>query len=274
MHDPFDEREARRRRRDADRRRARDHGIDPEPHLRVPGDPDDADMLEEEPLRASVVEHEADDDAVVDEPAMTGLLATGLAPVVDRERFPGFADRWERSRHAPASSRVLRAWLLLAGAAVAGGPVAVAAAFANALTRDAQDGIGVWAIVLFTPVLEEMLKVGLLLWLVERTPWRVPGGLALVLAGTLAGFGFGAIENLVYQYVYVPDMTADLRFVRWALVMPMHALASATAAIGLARMHARARDTGAPAPVSLAFPWLVAAMTIHGLWNLYAVLTS
>ncbi|MCH7547561.1 MAG: PrsW family intramembrane metalloprotease [Planctomycetes bacterium] len=234
-----------------------------EPHVSSrPVVPDDSNMLEEEPARASEVQAESTEMSVSDEPAMSWAQ-------LDRNALPGYAELvLERFRATSPGTRFLA--MLLAG--LAAGPFAVLGALIKSLTL--QGGYGYIAIVIVGPVIEEMLKVGAILWIVERKPWLVSSVGAILFVGAMGGLGFAAIENLLYLQVYFPDHGVDLAQWRWSVCVMMHTGCSLIAAIGVGRMYKQMLMTGRPAGTGIAFPWFVTAILIHGSYNAIAVSLS
>jgi hypothetical protein len=244
-------------------RRRIDHNPDVshEPHLRGrDADPEDCDMLEDEPARASEVQPGTYEESVSDEPSLSWRK-------FDRQQTPGFAEHLERMRNetSPAVQ-----WLVVLGAALFAGPFAVFGAFFKAVVGE--QGWGYIAVVVIGPVIEEMLKVVCAIWLVERKPWLLPGMGAIILIGATAGLSFAAIENWVYLNVYFPDHGPDLVQWRWTAGVALHVGCSIIAAWGVAKMWRAVIITRRPADLSIAFGWIVTAILIHGVYNAVAVI--
>ena len=81
---------------------------------------------------------------------------------------------------------------------------------------------------------------------------------------------FGVIENILYLEVYFPDKAAEIAPYRWLATAPMHAIASSIAALGAARVWRDAMTRRLAPRVSLAAPFIVAAVLLHGAFNLAA----
>ncbi len=239
-------------------------GLENEPHLSGrPIVPDESNALEEEPVRASEVEPEPVEMSASDEPALEWAG-------IDRGVVPGFAEHYaQRTTQTSLALKVLVVTL----AAASAGPFAVLGALMKSLSFF-EYGAGYMAIIVFGPVIEEMMKVAAILWVVERKPWLVPFPGAILLVGMMGGLGFAAIENLMYLHVYIAEPTLELVRWRWTVCVMMHAGCSIIAAIGVRRMLLHTIRTGRPAPVSLAFGWLVTAMLIHGAYNALAIFLS
>ncbi|MBI1304236.1 MAG: PrsW family intramembrane metalloprotease [Phycisphaera sp.] len=272
-----------------------------EPHMRArPIDLGCADRLEEEPARAGAYDAAPDELAetsVRDEPSL-GWRASELTGVA------GYADLLaERERATPT---ILRA-LVFVGLVLVAGPAAILGALWSSI--GAGGGLGYLAVTVTGPVVEEMAKVAVVLWVVERKPWLIGEGLigkgligkgligkgligkgligkgligrgllggsaSIVATGLAGGVLFGAIENLIYLRVYFPDAGEGLAAWRWGITMPMHALCSTIAAVGVARMWRGVMRARRPARIADAFPWIVAAIVVHGAYNAFAVTLS
>jgi len=246
---------------------SRDPSVWSEPHLRgTPIDVGSGDALGDEPVRATEPQDAETrgsspdlESSVRDEPS----LAWNHADLAETEGYGVLLER--RLAATSASAR----WMTVALVALASGPFGVFGAFYAML--GGQSGLGFLAITVTAPVVEEMTKIALLLWLVERKPWLLPGRTATVLAGLLSGAVFGAIENVIYLNVYFPDRAAEIAPWRWFATAPMHAVASALAAVGVARMWSAVMRGRAPARLAIAYPWIVGAMALHGAFNAMAL---
>ena len=259
-------------------RHDRHHDVNQEPHLRNRDDEtmsdgaDESHRLDEEPVRATspdAVQFDAEDVAdhgVFDEPAwkaqsrVTGATRTG----------PDFAAVFAERRVSTTMGIRL---LVFAGVMLVAGPTAVLSVFIDEFASGLGNAAGVFSIVVLTPVVEEMAKVAVLLWIVERRPWLVLNAVGILVMGAAGGFGFGVIENFFYLNIYYPDAGSDLAAWRWGITMPMHAIASTIASIGVVLMWRHVVRHHQQAPIPLAFPWLVGAMVLHGTYNGFALLT-
>lgn len=189
-------------------------------------------------------------------------------PVLSEAFDPqGFA-RWLAEKRAKCSTaRSLGATLL---AAVLGGPAAVI----GALVAGHQGVPAAVYLVVIGPVVEELLKQCGMTWLLEHRPYRILAAGQFVLAGVVSGLIFGVIENLVYFHVYLADQPADrlarVAAYRWTVCTALHVVCAGVASLGLVRAWRRMLARGRPAQLSDAAPWFVAAIVIHGCYNLAA----
>lgn len=171
-----------------------------------------------------------------------------------------------------------QSWGALVLLALCGGPFAILATLATAFTEGATGGFVYTAVI--GPALEEMMKIGIALILLENRPWLFRSGLQLVIAAAAGGFLFAVVENLVYINVYFPDGSDSFRLWRWTVCTTLHTGTSTIAGLGLLRMW---RNATAPRfsedgfeyqrPQLLhAYPCILTAVVIHGLYNASAML--
>lgn len=188
----------------------------------------------------------------------------GLAANFDSQWFA----RWLAEKRAKCTAAGNLGATLLA--AVLGGPAAVV----GALVAGHQGVPAAVYLVVVGPVIEELLKQCGMTWLLEHRPYRIFAAAQFVLAGVVSGLIFAAIENLVYSHIYLANQPADrlarVAAYRWAVCTTLHVVCAGVASLGLVgawrRMLARSR----PLQLSDAAPWFVAAIVIHGCYNLIA----
>lgn len=252
-------------------RPASDQSVWAEPHLRArPIDLGSADALGDEPVRAGAPNRPADGAHPDSEAASSIRDEPSLAWNRDgTSGVDGYGEILVRRIAETRTSTRLGVMLLLV---LAAGPFGVFGAFWSVL--GGASGLGYLAVTVTGPVVEEMTKVALILWIAERRPWLLSGAAATVLVGLLSGATFGAIENVIYLKVYFPDEATELAPWRWFGTMPMHAVASAIAAGGVARAWSEAMRERRPLRIATAFPWIVAAMVLHGAFNAAAIVGS
>jgi len=214
-----------------------------EPQMRAPAPPDPQD-----------VEH-----SVWDEPALAPELARAAADA--DATYAG----WLQSRRE--STTALRSWLICLGVAVAAGPWAVLGAFWNAAEVS---GYGALAMIVLAPVIEELMKVSLPMYLVEKRPYLFRSALQIALCALAGGAAFAAIENLLYLNVYIPSPSVELVRWRWTVCVALHMGCSLLAGMGLALAWREGMDRSARPRMSRAAGLLTAAMVVHGAYNAFA----
>ena len=192
--------------------------------------------------------------ALGDEPALAHLAGSHL---------PTFQSIYRSRRMQTPRSRMLVAAVT---AAVVSGPFAIL----GALIGTGGSLSIVILVVVFAPLVEEMLKVAGALYLAEVRPWLVPSAAALVAIAMCSGLVFAAIENAFYLGIIIPDPTPDIVRWRWIFGPLVHGTGSLIAGIGVARMwHALDVQNRRP-DFRVAAPWIIAAAILHGGYNLFA----
>lgn len=156
---------------------------------------------------------------------------------------------------------------LLSG--VVGGVFAVPGVFLSG-------GGSAWQIValtVFGPFTEETLKQSGMFFQLEKLPGSVRHEWQFFVAGALGGLVFAALENLIYQFVYLrnlpPDKLAAVMAFRWSVCVAVHVGCTMISALGLRRVWRDGMEAGEPCQIAKAFPWFMAAMAVHGGYNLF-----
>ena len=159
-------------------------------------------------------------------------------------------------------------------AAVVGGPFAIAVAFVQ--NTQAVMAIGIMALVVVAPVIEEVLKVGILAMLIERRPYLFANALHIRMAAWTSAAIFASLENFYYlelapgmQHYTVTDTLVQWR---WIACFSMHVIATGIVAEGLVRIWERAITELRPPRLEKVLPWLIAAAVLHGAFNGVALL--
>ena len=188
--------------------------------------------------------------------------------------------RWTGRTDLPTFSSIYRKrlaettdsqrWAAVVLAIIVAGPFAILGAFMGA------GGTASFAILLVVvaigPLAEEVLKASGALYLAEQRPWLVPAGWVLPLITLAAGLVFAAIENVVYLNIYIPDPTQDMIRWRWVAGPILHGGASFIAGLGVRRMWTVTDRDGIVPRFRDAAPYLIAAVVVHGLYNLTVTL--
>jgi hypothetical protein len=247
-----------------------EHGVENEPHLRssnYENDPSEAladRVLDRDRLResdADQVEHN-----VWEEPALSADLVDG--PGEDQLTY----SRWLESRIQ--NTTVLESMGVTLLVILAAGPWGVLGAFWTALYGTGWQGIGLLAVVVVGPVTEEVVKISVAWWVVEKRPYLFKSIAQILFCAGCGGLAFAAIENLVYMYVYVPDHSLQFVLFRWTVCVGLHVSCSLVAGLGLARVWDNAIRNRHRPKTALGIPWLVVAITGHGLYNLSVTIAS
>ena len=193
-------------------------------------------------------------DSVLNEPVFTGQL---------KQAHLG---EWLAQKRAQCTrSGNLTVTLM---AALASGPFAIL----GAVLAGQQTSFRVLYMVLFAPVIEELLKQSGMIYLLEKRPYRLFSAGQFVAAAVISAVLFSAIENLVYIHIYsgamsIQDPHAFACF-RWTYCTMVHVLCSVIASFGLIQVWKRQRAEGRAADLAHGFWPFAVAMAVHGGYNL------
>ena len=182
---------------------------------------------------------------------------------------------WLEAKRAQRHS--LRSWGYVLLAALIAGPFAVL----SAIKAEADsNGYGsVLLIILFAPVVEEILKQSGAIYLLEKRPYDISTPIQIVVCAVISAFIFATIENALYINVYyrsrTHSQTLDYEtfiFLRHYVCTSMHVLSSFVASFGLIRAWNVHRRDAKPFDLADAYSYFVAAMVIHGAYNASAMI--
>lgn len=224
--------------------------------------PFEADPSEKKIKKTSSKEEEIDQirDSVYNEPAFESLQPIGTAAM----------QRWlERKRAECTWEGNILATIL---AAVLAGPFAVIGAF-----MAGHQGVSalIYAI-LFGPIIEELLKQAGMTYLLDRQPYRIFNQWQFIFAAVVSALIFASIENVLYIYVYVSSEDVSdfevFKAFRWIVGTTLHITCSVVASLGLIQVWKQQLRDHKPMDLSIAYPYFVTAIVMHGLYNLIATL--
>ena len=241
--------------------------ISDEPHLRKDHfqiDPSEsragrdlAKSARKSPQRA---EEEKVERSVWDEPG----LSRELAP---REKGGRLTYRqWLLKRRARVSPA--RSWAITGVLILAAGPWAIV----GAIWGSGQTAFSLLAIIVFGPVVEELMKAAAALYVVEKKPFLYRSPVQILLSVFAGALVFAVIENLIYLNFYIPAPSPGLVRWRWTVCVALHAGCSLISAMGLMRVWRDAGRREDRPRISLAFPYFITAVIIHGAYNALAVI--
>lgn len=173
----------------------------------------------------------------------------------------GYA-HWLASRMAATSTT--KSWLIVLAVAFLSGLWSVLGAFwhANTGTGGSFFAVSVWG-----PVVEEVMKIALIAVIIERAPYLFTNRLQILVAAVGAGLMFSIIENFLYLFVYIPDPPAWLVAWRWTVCVALHVGCTLVAGMGAAKVWQTQVTEMRRVAVPVDMRYLVAAILIHGLYN-------
>ncbi len=240
-----------------------DPSVGGEPHFqggRFESDPSEKEARRLDPGLANPSEEERVDQNVWDEPSLSPEIAGSPPPGA-----PAYRD-WLQQRRVRTHAGLT--WAVTLGVALGAGPWAIL----GALLGGGETLLGVLLVTVFGPITEEVMKIALALYVVERRPFLFRSAAQILLCAAAGGYAFSVIENLVYLHFHVPVPTPGLAAWRWSVCSALHTFCSLVAGLGLARIWRDTWERLDRPRLSMAFPYLVAAVLIHGTYNGLAVL--
>lgn len=174
--------------------------------------------------------------------------------------------RWYTDRAAAASG--LQTWLASLAVVLVGGVLAVFGTFATQFVQgSALFGATLFGVTVVGPTTEEIMKIALPLWLVEKRPWYYRHYVQILVSACASGLAFAAVENVFYLNLYVTEPSPRLAAWRWTVCVLLHSGCSTIAGVGACRIWREfQRNRRVPALADGA-PWIAAAIVIHGVYN-------
>lgn len=165
----------------------------------------------------------------------------------------------------------LTSWLVTFGVASVAGLFAIGAALFN---NSENSLYGIILVVLIGPLTEEMVKIAIAMWVVEKRPFLFKSALQIAICAISGGLVFAAIENLFYLGTDVVNWDEGLTRWRWTVCVALHTGCSFIAGLGLIRVWQSTMQTFARPNLQLGYPFITAAIICHGCYNAFAVALS
>lgn len=219
-----------------------------------------------EPVGKTNHEEELARHSIFNEPHI--LSATDAAALTPPDQQVSYAN-WLRAKIAATSWD--KTWGVTLLCLLFGGVWAVLAAMFN---NSAVGGSIVIIAVIFAPVIEEVMKVALTAWVVETRPYLFKSKLQIRIAIIASGAMFGLLENIYYVTLILPAANApqSMYTFRWIVCTSLHIITTIITSIGIARTWSDATTNLREPSLDRAYPWLLAGIVVHGLYNGGAVL--
>ena len=215
--------------------------------------PEEAEEMAAAPLRSSddvEVEH-----TVWDEPGLSSNLA-GPAP---KEAIT--FDRWLKKKIAetPEGST----WLI----AVCIGVLSGILALPGTMFLGFQFGNNPVSAFVFEPLAEEIVKLGLAIWIVEKRPYLFKFAIQIVIACVCSGCVFSVIESLVNSQLKTRNAPWLASGQLLVFRMTLHVVSSLLASFGLIRVWRHCIETATKPQLSRGGAFIVMAVAIHVIFN-------
>ncbi len=249
------------------RKPSSDPSVHEEPHLRGKGyRADRTEARAARTLNRAAQRGQSEDEKVEhtvwDEPGLSPQLA---GPTPEGELT---YDRWLQGRREQVG--VGRTWAVAGLVALLAGPWAILGAFWGS----GQTKFSILAIVVFAPVVEEVMKTAAALYVVEKRPFLFRSPFQIAICVLVGAFVFSATENILYLKVYIPDASSILIRWRWTVCLAMHMGCSLIVGLGIMRIWRDVWQRRARPRLTLGFPYVLTAVILHGAYNAFAVILS
>ena len=167
--------------------------------------------------------------------------------------------QWQVEHDGQVSSRTC--WLIAAIVPLLGAPFALGCALFTV------EYLGVVCFAVLAPTATEVLKIAIPSLLVERRGHLIQSVSQLCVMTLGTALAFAVVQNAVYVLVYFKPAPIELVVYRWLIGPLLHVLPTAIATQGLLLTWRQARQEQRPPSVAKAYPWLIAAILVHALYN-------
>ncbi|MCD4819641.1 MAG: PrsW family intramembrane metalloprotease [Candidatus Cloacimonetes bacterium] len=133
-------------------------------------------------------------------------------------------------------------------------------------------------VIVFAPVIEELLKTFGMVYLLEKKPYHIRYVWQIILGAMIGGLFFAIIENLIYTNFYLINLDADMfekvSAFRWKYCTLLHVFATFIASLGLVNIWKRMYIENKFAELKDGYKYFIIAMIIHGSYNLFALVAD
>ncbi|MEO1995712.1 MAG: PrsW family glutamic-type intramembrane protease [Planctomycetaceae bacterium] len=228
-----------------------DPSVSNEPHLGSFGPP---------PTSSSDLDADQIEQTVWDEPALSG------APISLPEDAATYA-KWLRVQIAGTS--YVFSWGMCLLVALAAGPFSVLTSILYEMTAGVPGFILATTIV--APITEELMKVAIALWVVEKRPYWFVSGWQVMFCAAAGGLVFGALENVLYLDVRIENPPPALVYWRWTVCTALHVGCASISGIGLLRIWRNSIGELSRPRLQDGAVYAVLAIAIHSIYNAFAI---
>lgn len=196
------------------------------------------------------------DYSVWDEPALGDLAGKPKPGDLTYENWLSVrVDSWSQGN----------AWAATLVIGVLSGLWALGAAMFGGYTLAGEANVGVFGFLVvcgFAPLAQEICKVAIPLWVVEKRPYYFTGWFQIFLCSIMSATIFVAVNNAVSLFFIPPESRFGLMFF-WSAYLLMHVICSALAAFGIERIWHSTMSTMRPPKMELGYPWFMSAFLVH-----------
>ena len=170
-------------------------------------------------------------------------------------------DRWLSQKEAATSTQF--SWWVTMTIASFSGVWAIIGAMASQMGQHNS----ILLTCIFAPVSEEIMKLALATWVVEKRPYLFKTGIQVLACAFVSGLVFSVIENLIYLNIYFRNPLPSQVAWRWTVCVALHVGCSTLAGFGLMKVWKQAITRRKRPELTDGSRMLISAMVLHGIYN-------
>jgi len=238
-----------------------DPDINNEPHLRPGGivpnyDPAiDAPLgFDSQPRHFSPHSEEDIDHSVWDEPSLTPDVSAATP-----ESALTYAN-WLTQRRE--SWTEFNAWTVTLGVTLLSIPMAAIAAVINWTTGNVFMVTDVFIACLAGPMLQEICKIAIPLWIVEKRPYFFTTWFQFFILALVTATVFAAVSNFFLSLI-VREVTMPIFLFQWVGILGLNLVTAAISTYGLETIWRNSINSGKPPKLDDGYPYFATAIGLH-----------
>ncbi len=232
----------------------------------------DPDVFNEPHLRARLAKSESftpGSDGVDDEPALAGQVQppAEIEHSVWDERgltATASADAMTWRNHLAArnqSTSAVESWIVTLGTMLLTGPVAALASLLFFISSGQRGLTSVTLMCIVSPLIQEMFKIMIPLWIAEKRPWLFKSWFQFFLIALTTGTVFAVVNNVLVLW-FLPDSTGTFVF-KWIVVLGLHLVTTTISMTGVERIWRQTNADGKPPRLEVGYGFFITAIGIH-----------
>jgi len=230
----------------------------------------DPDVFNEPHLRARLADsNQLPPDQVADEPVLANQAKAPDAiehsvwdePSLTAQASPDALTWRKHLDEKNKSTSAVDSWIVTMGVLLLTGPVAALTSLLFFLGSGQHGLTSVTMMCIVSPLLQEMFKIMIPLWITEKRPWLFKSWFQFFLIALTTGTIF-ALVNIFLVLWFLPDTTMTFVF-KWIIVMGLHLITTTISMTGVERIWRQTNAEGKPPRVEVGYPFFITAIGIH-----------
>jgi hypothetical protein len=239
-----------------------DPDINMEPHLRAryeqvpPVDPAiDAPLGMSPNIRSFSDKSEEDiDHSVWDEPSLRPEIASN--PPDEALTYAN----WLNQRTSSFSAK--ESWLVTLGVILLSGPCAILLSLFAGVVSSQYQVANVVLVCLVSPLLQEIFKIIIPLWIVEKRPYLFKSWFQFFLCAVASATIFASVTNVMLALPF-EEVSRPFFLFMWCGILGMHLITTCIATQGLETIWLNTHNSGKPPKLEHGYPYFITAIGIH-----------